>query len=179
VRFNNHTRRLNISGAPAKIEDYSAFNKFLAGGRFSSDDAPEAIVTEDCLQQFSAEAARGRRIFLGTRNRGGVINNPGGPPRSIASVKSDEERAKEASQAIGQEIVLLTLRATNAAPTSVFGIPLVTSSASAAVAPSDVSNDARFEQHAFRIVGVLPSERGPNFNLSFLTPQMMVPMQQA
>jgi ABC-type antimicrobial peptide transport system permease subunit len=173
VRFNDHTRRLPISGAPAAIEDYPAFSKFLAGGRFSSDDAQEVIVTEDCLRQFSAEWARERRT---RRNNAGRITRPSAPP------KTEEERAREASEVIGKEITLLTLRTANAAPSSVFGIPLLMPSAPAAGQAADASNDERFERHAFRIVGVLPSERGPGGpNINFMMPnsQMIVPIEQA
>ncbi len=167
ARFNDRTRRLSISGAPTTIEDFPTFNKFLAGGRFTSDAAPEAIVSEDFLRQFTPQAARDRRF---RRGNVGVLARPSAP------IKTDDERAKDASQVIGKEIVLLTLRAANASPTSVFGIPLVSSSSPVA----DPSNDPRFERHVFHIVGVIPSERGPNLNALVMgNSQMMVPLPQA
>jgi len=183
ARFNDRTRRLSISGAPTAIEDFPAFNKFLAGGRFTSDGALEAIVSEDCLRQFNSQVRRGRRGNIGVAarlpegDRPGVAARAGGAgARSSLAIKTEEERAKEASEVIGKEIVLLTLRPANAAPTSVFGIPLLNSSVSVA----DPSNDPRFERHVFHIVGVIPSERGPNLNsLVMGGAQMMVPLPLA
>src|SRR5262249_39949110 len=101
ARFNNRTRRINIGGAPTNIPDYDAFNNMLAGGKFSGEDAQEAILTEAALTQFNTDQVQ----LAGPRGGGQRFAR-----RPVTVIKTDEERAREASQVIGKEIALLTLR---------------------------------------------------------------------
>jgi putative ABC transport system permease protein len=166
VRFDGRVRRMGIGGAPAAVEDNPRFRKFLAGRAFSSDDAQEAIVNEDFLASYTAQYYRDRRA--------GRPRNDG--PFRAAPTKSEAERAEAAKKALGKEITVLTPRHTSPAPTSVFGIPLLSPQ------PEDLNDDPekeqKFEQHSFQIVGVIPSEGG--FNISpFLNTRLMVPIEVA
>jgi len=115
VRYNDRVRRMYIGGAPAQSEDIPRFKKYLAGHGFSSDDAYETIVDEDFLVGFSAKWYRDRREGR-RRNEGPWRPNP---------TKSEAERAQDAAQVIGQEVIILTPRSADPAPNSVFGIPLL------------------------------------------------------
>src|SRR5258708_5021465 len=55
ARFNDRTRQIGGVGAPSNIDDYSGFSKFLAGGKFTSDDTTEAVLTENGMNQFNSE----------------------------------------------------------------------------------------------------------------------------
>jgi putative ABC transport system permease protein len=166
VRFNERTRSQSILGA--LTENDPRLKTFLAGRGFSSDGASELVVSENFLNSFSAEAFRRRR-----NRRGG----PSGGPFQPASEKSEEERRREAEAAIGKEIFLLSLPVADAAPDSIFGIPLLTP----APAPSPTQNgpdERRFERRTFRITGVLKSESGINLN-PMSSANLFAPMLQA
>jgi hypothetical protein len=165
IRFDGRVRRMTIGGAQASIVDNPRFKKFSAGGPLSSDDAAEAIVSEEFLTAFTADFYRDRRAG---RNR----NN--GPFRAPPT-KSAAERAEMAKQAIGKEFILLTPRAADAQPTSVFGIPLLNPSTD--IRP-DEQEDQRFEKHIFRIVGVLPTEEGMNIN-PMMSARLYLPIEVA
>ena len=166
VRYQGRTERHRIGGALASVDYNPRFKKILAGRPFSGDDAPEAIVTERFLTQF------GRRWG---RDRAGRPNQRG--PFSPGPTKSEEERAVDARQTVGREIVLLTLRGAEA-PTSVFGIPLLTPPGEEAGAGDEVEADPRFEPHSFRIVAVVASEGGLNLN-QLGDAELFVPVEQA
>src|SRR5262247_1795284 len=114
VRFEGRTRRAFISGAPQSIEYNPRFKKFLAGRHFSGEDAREVVVTERFISWV-----RSKKRINGDRRR-----KPGGPFQ-MAPTRSEEERAREANGILGKEIILLTLREQDAAPSSVFGIPII------------------------------------------------------
>jgi ABC-type lipoprotein release transport system permease subunit len=164
VRYNERVRRMYIGGAPAQSTDIPRFKKFLAGNGFSSDDAFETIVDEDFLAGFSAKWYQDRREGK-RRNEGPWRPNP---------TKSESERAQDAAQVIGQEIIILTPRSTDPAPNSVFGIPLIDPQVDFNGDEPESSADQQFEQYKFRIVGVLPSEGGfkitPFDNARFVIP---------
>jgi putative ABC transport system permease protein len=162
VRFDGRTRRYPISGAPAALELNPRFKKFISGHSFSSDDATEVIVTENFLYQIR------------TRQRLNRSGRPAQGPFRAAPDKSETERAQEASQALGKEVTLLTLRGSTAAPASVFGIPLLNPGDEA----GEAEDDSRFERHVFRIVGVLASEGGFNVN-ALMETDLYVPIEQA
>lgn len=162
VRFEGRTRRLSISGASKDPERITGFKSFLAGNAFSSDDAQELIVSEDFTDRFTP----GRR----PQRRG-----PFAPP--VKNEKSEAERAEAARQLIGKEVVLLTLKGTDTGPASVFGIPLLTPSDNQKSASENPELDSRFEQHAFRIVGVLPTDQ--NVNPFSNTAAILAPIEQA
>jgi ABC-type lipoprotein release transport system permease subunit len=163
VRYNERVRRMYIGGAPAQTTDIPRFKKFLAGNGFSSDEAFETIVDEDFLAGFSAKWYQDRREGK-RRNEGPWRPNP---------TKSEAERAQDAAQVIGQEIIILTPRSADPAPNSVFGIPLIDPQGLNGDEP-ELSADQQFEQYKFRIVGVLPSEGGfkitPFDNARFVIP---------
>ncbi|MEP7274381.1 MAG: ABC transporter permease, partial [Acidobacteriota bacterium] len=98
VRYHDRTERHRIGGALAAIEYNPRFKKFLAGNAFSSDSATEVIVTENFLNQFGRRRAR----------RGGSGGGNNGP-FTPAIPKSEEQRRAEANQALGGEVILLTL----------------------------------------------------------------------
>jgi putative ABC transport system permease protein len=137
TRFDNRTRRLNFSGAPENIDHHPHFQKFLAGGYFSQPNAREIIVSESFVSIFN-KPVRNRRRFI---------------PK-----KSEPERMAEASHLIGREITLLTLPQSAAAPDSIFGIPLIDTSANTGHELARNNEDSQFEQQVFRIVGVLPAD---------------------
>ena len=163
VRYHGRTERHRVGGAPASAEDNPRFKKFLAGRGFTDEQAAEAVVTENFLAQF------GRRRF----GRGG--RPAGSGPFSPGLSGSEAERRERANQVLGQELVLLTLPAADAAPASIFGIPLL--GQPAAADESEPAEDGRFEQHRFRIVGVLTTE-GLNLNPLGNEP-LFVPLAQA
>ncbi|HKX26096.1 MAG TPA: FtsX-like permease family protein [Blastocatellia bacterium] len=167
ARYNERVRRLYIVGLPAHLEDNPRFRKFLAGQTFSSDDAQEVVVSEDLLAAFSAKAYQQRRA--GRRRSEG-------PWRPLAT-RSEEERAADAQKVIGQEIVLMTPPAAESEPSSVFGIPIL-KAASPEPGPNPELNGQQFDQHRFRIVGVLPSEGEFNIN-ALLNTKIAVPMEVA
>ncbi|MGH9850227.1 MAG: ABC transporter permease, partial [Blastocatellia bacterium] len=82
--------------------------------------------------------------------------------------KSDEERQRVAEAALGKEITLYSTPAGDAAPVSIFGIPLLDfpnnpprqSSEIANGSPDGLPNQDRFDRYVFRIVGVVKSEEG-------------------
>ena len=161
VRYEGRTERQRIGGALASVDYNPRFKKFLAGKSFSSDDAREVVVTENYLNRVRARL-EGRRP---RRNDG---------PFSSGPTKSDEERAAAVAEALGREIILLTLPAEAAAPNSIFGIPL----GLLEVGEEEEGPDGRFERHSFRIVGVLPSEGGVNFD-QFARTDLYIPVEQA
>jgi len=172
ARFNDRTRQLGVVGAPSNVEDYSGFAKFLAGGKFNSDDVAEAVLTENCVNQFNSDqpASRTREAAPLRRQR-----------RGFPVFKTDEQREQEAKEVIGKEIVILTLRQ-GVNVQSI--IPAASTAAqgrnpNASTEPADIFNDPRFERHVFKIVGVVASDRGPNLNIGAGQVQMMIPMQQA
>jgi putative ABC transport system permease protein len=166
VRFDGRVRRITIGGAPAQIADNPRFRKFLAGRAFSSDDALEAIVNEDFLTSFSAQYYRDRRAGR-PRNNG---------PFRAEPTRTEAERAEEAGKALGNEIILLTPRNSSPSPPTIFGIPMI------GPQPEEKNGDAEnvenFEQHKFRIVGVIPSDGGINFN-PFMNTRLMTPIEVA
>lgn len=160
LRFENRTRRRSLGGAPANTERIPGFKKFLAGQGFSSDDAEEMIVTETFAEGFTQPRRQQRR----------------GPFAGMEKPeKSEEERATEAQKLIGKEITLLTLKGSEVAASSVFGIPLM----SAPEEQKPASNlDEKFERHVFKIVGVLPNEQR-GFNPFGGGANLLVPIEQA
>lgn len=165
TRFNERTRFQMVAGATAGNDP--RFKTFLAGQGFSSDNSDEAVVTENFLSAFTAEAFRNRRNIRG---------NTGGPFQTLPD-KSDEERQREAQAVIGKELVLLSAPTGNgSASDSIFGIPLINLGETS---PRDDEPDSsRFERHAFRIVGVLKNEGGINFS-PFGNANYYLPMEQA
>jgi putative ABC transport system permease protein len=166
VRYNGRTRFQSIAGAMAN--DDPRFKNFLAGGGFSSDESNEAVVAESFLGAFKPESFRGRR------NRRG---NPSGPFRP-AQTKTDQERQAEAQQALGNEIVLLSLPSGNAAQGSIFGIPLLNLPGESAGSEDVPPDEGRFERHVFRIVGVLKADNGLSIG-PFANANFYLPMEQA
>lgn len=166
VRFEGRTRRASIGGAPQSVEYNPRFKNFLAGHHFTSEDAREVVATERFISWVRTKnrADRSRR----RRPRG---------PFQAAPTKPEEERAREANEIIGKEIVLLTLRGQNAAPASVFGIPLID-------LPSNGDDDStpelgnQYEERVYRIVGVLKAQDGFDIN-SFTDTDMFIPLEQA
>ena len=162
LRFENRTRRRSLNGAFANTERIPGFKKFLAGQGFSGDDAQEIIVTEGFAEGFTQSPQRTRR----------------GPFAAMEkSDKSDAERAATAQTLLGNEIMLLTLKGSEVAASSIFGIPLMN-----APAPEDkqpVSEfDQKFDRHLFKIVGVLPNEQR-GFNPFGGGANLLVPIEQA
>src|SRR5215470_2269163 len=109
VRFEGRTRRAFIGGAPQSIEYNPRFKKFLAGHHFTSDGAREAVVTERFISWV-----RSRNKPNGNRRR-----RPGGPFQ-MAPTRSEEERAREANEILGKEVVFLIPREQDTPPSSVF-----------------------------------------------------------
>jgi len=170
VRFNDRTRFQTIGGALA--ENDPRFKTFLAGRGFTDNNGNEAVVSEALLTSFSPEAFRRRR------NRRGSSGGPFQP----ATDKSDEERQREAQAALGKEIVIFSLPAADAAPDSIFGIPLLNSvdnQSGARLEPGGgPADESRFERYVFRIAGVLKSEGGINFS-PFGNANFHLPMEKA
>jgi len=180
VRFNDRTRYQVVAGRTAGGDP--RFKTFLAGHGFSSDDGNEAVIGEHFASAFTVEAFRKRRNVRG---------NPDGGPFRAAPNKSDDERRREAEAVIGKEIVVLSpLSGTTgtAAGESIFGIPLINQGSGQGIGQGSgqgggqptpgEQDDGRFERHVFRIVGVLKSEDGINFN-PFGNADFFVPMDQA
>jgi putative ABC transport system permease protein len=162
LRFENRTRRRTLGGAPANTERIPGFKKFLAGQGFSSDDAQEIIVTEGFAENFLNPRRQTRR----------------GPFASLEKPeKSEAERAAAAQTLIGKEITLLTLKGSEAAPSSVFGIPLMNAPTQEAQKPAS-EFDQKFDRHVFKIVGVLPNEQR-GFNPFGGMASLLVPVEQA
>lgn len=160
LRFEGKTRRTSIAGAPLDIAFNPRFRNFLAGGHFTSEQAQEAVITERFLIRMRAKYNPGR----GPR-RQGEGPPPGGPFQPLPT-KTEEERQREAQAVLGQEITLLTLP--GAAPTtgdSIFGIPLMGLPGTDPEEPSGDEPFARFERHVFKIVGVLKSGDGVDFQI--------------
>ncbi len=162
LRFENHTRRRTLNGAFANTERIPGFKKFLAGQGFSGDDAQEIIVTEGFAEGFTESRRQTRR----------------GPFAAMEkSDKSDAERAATAQTLLGKEITLLTLKGSEVAASSIFGIPLMNTPAQEDNQP--VSEfDQKFDRHVFKIVGVLPNEQR-SFNPFGGTANLLVPVEQA
>lgn len=165
IRYNDRTERYRLGGALASVEYNPRFKKFLAGNAFSSDSATEIIVTENFLDRFSGRPQP-------RRNRNG--NNG---PFIPASPKTEEERKAAADQALGREVILLTLPSQGApgepAQTeSVFGIPL------GLFEGDSEAPGAGFQRNSFRIVGILESEAGINLD-QFMRSEAYVPIEQA
>ncbi len=166
VRFEGRTRRAFIGGAPLSIEYNPRFKKFLAGRHFTGEGSREVVVTERFISWVRSK----------NRPNGNRRRRPGGPFQ-MAPTRPEEERAREANGILDKEIVFLTLREQNAAPSSVFGIPII-----------DVSlNDngdsmsefgEQYEERAYRIVGVLKAEDGFDIN-NFMETDMFIPLDQA
>jgi len=168
TRFNNRTRRVNIGGAPTTIPDYDAFDNLLAGTKFSSDDAQEAILTEDGLNLFNTDQVSPFGPGAGPRR----VGARGGRRTIFPAAKTEEERQRDASQVIGKELVLLTLKS-GVQPAS-----LVTPQSNPLNDENDLSNDPRFERHVFKIVGVKNSVGAQVINLAG-NAQVFIPMKQA
>ena len=163
LRFENHTRRRTVSGAFANLERVPGFKKFLAGQGFSGDDAEEIIVSENFAQGFTQPRQRERR---------GPFANLEKPD------KSDEERATAAEKMLGKEIVLLTLKGSEVAPSSIFGIPLMNAPAQENNKNTKSDFENKFDRHIFKIVGVLPNEQR-NFNPFGGLSGLLIPIEQA
>ncbi len=166
TRFNDRTRFQMIAGATAGSDP--RFKTFLAGQGFSSNSGDEAVVTENFLGAFTAEAFRKRRNIRG---------NPDGPFQTVPD-KTDVERQREAQAVIGKEIVLLSAPTGETNPGgSIFGIPLLNPGGSSQPDAGEPDSN-RFERHVFRIVGVLKNEGGVNFG-PFGNANFYLPMDQA
>ncbi|HKQ76348.1 MAG TPA: FtsX-like permease family protein [Blastocatellia bacterium] len=166
VRFEGRTRRAFIGGAPKSVEYNPRFKTFLAGHHFTGEDAREAVVTERFISWV-----RSKKRPNGDRRR-----RPGGPFQ-IAPTRSEEERAKEANGILGKEIVFLSLREQNAAPSSVFGIPIIDVSLNEnGDLPSEFGE--QYEERVYRVVGVLKAEDGFDIN-NFMETDMFIPLDQA
>ncbi|MBL8207015.1 MAG: ABC transporter permease [Blastocatellia bacterium] len=162
LRFENRTRRRTLGGALANTDRIPGFKKFLAGQSFSSDDAAEIIVTEGFAEGFTQPRRTTRR----------------GPFAALEkSEKSDEERAEAAKTLIGKEVTLLTLKGSEVASSSIFGIPLMNPPTEEAKT-STTDFDQKFDRHVFKIVGVLPNEQR-SFNPFSGAANILVPIEQA
>lgn len=172
TRFNDRTRFQTIAGAALGADP--RFKNFLAGGGFNEENASEAVVNENFVAAFSAEAFRRRRA-----RRGGPSGGGPGPFQTVPT-KTDEERQREARAALGKEITLLSLPgADNAQGGSIFGIPLINPSPGGPNSAADgQGDDGRYEKRTFRIVGVLKNEDGVNFS-PFGNANFYLPMEQA
>ncbi|HZS04405.1 MAG TPA: FtsX-like permease family protein [Blastocatellia bacterium] len=181
ARYGERTRRLRVGGATASVEDNPRFKKLLAGKAFSGDDANEAIMTEGILARAWFASSSPPPSPSQRRRPPPMEGRPGGP-FVAGSAKSDEERAREAQQAIGKEIVLLTLRRVESSgPDSVFGIPLLTPpgrNGNAGDGADEAEGSDRYERHVFRVVGVLPTETGLNMPM-LAGADLYIPMEQA
>ncbi len=154
VRFEGHTRRIGIGGAPLIVSDNPRFMNILAGGHFSSGDAREAVITERFLQRL-----RSKSIPRGSppRQQGGEAGPFRQPP-----TRSDEERQRDARAVLGSDLIMLTLPGSGAGG-AVFGIPLPAMTGFEEQQDGDVTPG--FEEHRFKIVGVLKSPDGIDFQL--------------
>ena len=168
LRYDGRVRRMNIGGAPAGLSDYPRFRTFLAGRAFAGENSDEAVVTEEFLAAFSPKGPQDRR---NGRPRG---NGPFAP----APTKSEAERAADAAQVIGKGLILLIPRSAQTSTESVFGIPMISLSQTEKTDESVPENEQSFDQHIFKIAGVIPSEGGINFN-PFGSPRVILPMETA
>jgi putative ABC transport system permease protein len=166
VRFEGRTRRAFIGGAPQSIEYNPRFKKFLAGHHFISAAAREVVVTERFISWV-----RSKNKPNGNRRR-----KPGGPFQ-MAPTRSEEERAREAKGILGEEVVLLVPREQSAAPSAVFGIPII-DAAPGENGDSASEFGAQYEERAYRVVGVLKAEDGFDIN-NFMETDMFIPLDQA
>src|SRR5262245_9453143 len=166
VRFEGRTRRAFIGGAPQSVEYNPRFKKFLAGHHFTSEGAREAVVTERFISWV-----RSKNKPNGNRRR-----RPGGHFQ-MAPTRSEEERAREAKEILGKEVVFLTLSERNATPSSVFGIPIIDVSMNEN-GDSMPGLGEQFEERAYRVVGVLKAEDGFDVN-NFMELDMFIPLEQA
>jgi ABC-type antimicrobial peptide transport system permease subunit len=162
LRFENRTRRRTLAGAFANTERIPGFKKFLAGQGFSNDDAAEMIVTEGFAENWLRPPQRVRR-------------GPFAAPEQ--SEKSEAERVAEAQKMLGKEVTLLTLKGSEVAPSSVFGIPLMNAPEQESQTPA-AESDQKFDRHIFKIVGVLPNEQR-SFNPFANMTNLLVPVEQA
>jgi ABC-type lipoprotein release transport system permease subunit len=172
IQYEGRTRHAIIGGAPISIEYNPRFKEFLAGRHISGEEAQEVVVTErfiSWVRKKPSEAFDRRR-----RPRAPFQNN------STPS-KPDERRQKAAEEVIGKELVLLTMPEKDAAPTSVFGIPLIPDLGGVSEKPPAKPVDATaegFERRIYRIVGVLKTQEGFDIN-NFLYSDMFIPLAQA
>jgi putative ABC transport system permease protein len=166
VRFEGRTRRAFIGGAPQSIDYNPRFKKFLAGHHFTSDGAREVVVTERFISWV-----RSKNKPNGNRRR-----RPGGPFQ-MAPTRSEEDRAREASGILGEEIVLLLPREQEDAPSTVFGIPIIDPSSNENGDPASEIG-GQYEERVYRIVGVLKAEDGFDIN-NFMETDMFIPLDQA
>jgi putative ABC transport system permease protein len=166
VRFEGRTRRAFTGGAPQSIEYNPRFKKFLAGHHFTAAAAREVVVTERFISWV-----RSKNKPNGNRRR-----KPGGPFQ-MAPTRSEAERAREANEILGKEIVFLIPREQNAPPSAVFGIPIIDASSSE---NGDFASEfgAQYEERVYRIVGVLKAEDGFDIN-NFMEIDMFIPLDQA
>jgi ABC-type antimicrobial peptide transport system permease subunit len=140
VRFEGRRRRMAIGGAPYDIEFNPRFSDFLAGRHLKPGPPGEIVVTE--------------RFLTTMRRKPGEPRQGGGPFRA-APLRSEEERQREAAAVIGQPLSLLTLP--DRGDTAVFGIPVP------ATPPAVTEAEASFGQREYRIVGVLRTGDGIDF----------------
>jgi ABC-type lipoprotein release transport system permease subunit len=171
IQCEGRTRQAVIGGAPISIDYNPRFKNFLAGRHISNEEVQEAVVTErfiSWVQKKPAEAFDRRR-------------RPRAPFQHSSSNKVDDRRQKAAEEVIGKELVLLTIPDKQSAPTSVFGIPLITALAGGAENSPEKNGDAKaegFERRVYRIVGVLKTQEGFDIN-NFLYSDMFIPLVQA
>ncbi|MBO0797839.1 MAG: ABC transporter permease [Blastocatellia bacterium] len=169
IQFEGRTRRAVIGGAPISIDYNPRFKNFLAGRHLSGDEAQEAVVTERFMAWLRAKPS----VAFDRRRR------PRAPFQQQPSNKIDERRIKSAEEVIGKEIDLLAIPAKDAAPTSIFGIPLMDSLAGGSPEKIIEGTTAEgFEKRAYRIVGVLQTQEGFDIN-NFLYSDMFIPLPQA
>jgi ABC-type lipoprotein release transport system permease subunit len=172
IQFEGRTRQAIIGGAPIAIEYNPRFKDFLAGRHLSSEEAQEAVVTERFISWVQKKPAE---AFAPHRRR------PKAPFQNTSSNKVDERRLQAAEEVIGQELVLLIVPDKESAPTSVFGIPLITALTGGAGISPEKTVDATaegFERRAYRIVGVLKTQEGFDIN-NYLHTDMFIPLAQA
>jgi ABC-type lipoprotein release transport system permease subunit len=171
IQFEGRTRQAVIGGAPISIDYNPRFKNFLAGSHLSNEEAQEAVVTErfiSWVQKRPSEAFDRRR-------------RPKAPFQQTTSNKIDERRLQAAEEVIGKELILLTVPDKEAAPTSVFGIPLITALAGGAANSPETTAEATaegFERRVYRIVGVLKTQDGFDIN-NFFHSDMFIPLGQA
>lgn len=154
VKFEGRIRRIGIGGSSVSIPDNPKFRKMLAGRVFSSDDAREAVVSDNFAQGFSSKWFQDRREGR-PRN-----NGPFEPPTG----KTEAEKVAEARQTIGREIVLLVPRADGgqSSPESIFGIPMLDlidiPQGPGRDQQGDLPPGRNYDEMRFTIVGVFTAE---------------------
>jgi ABC-type antimicrobial peptide transport system permease subunit len=172
IQFEGRTRQAIIGGAPVSIDYNPRFKSFLAGRHISSEEAQEAIVTERFISWVQKKPSE---AFAPHRRR------PKAPFQNTSSNKVDERRQKAAEEVIGEELVLLTIPKKESAPTSVFGIPLISALAAGVDNSTERTVDTTaegFERRVYRIVGVLQTQEGFDIN-NFFYSDMFIPLAQA